>query len=127
MPTNFDFWGKISGVQRSVTDFAVLLSDGEHGAVDAAVTAPLRSDAVAAGDVQGQVRLVGAHDHRRWIRLLPPIPATPHRAFLLVVPVVSNFLSRSSNGALVQKPLTLEIFAISPPPSGVDTLLVCHL
>ena len=86
-----DFWR----TERSVTDFAVLLSDGEHRAVDAAVPAALRSDAVTAGDVQSQVRLVGAHDHRRWIRLLPPLPATPHRAFPLLVPVVSNFLSRS--------------------------------
>jgi hypothetical protein len=78
--------------ERSVADFAVLVSDGEHGAVDAAVAAALRGDAVAARDVQGQVRLVGAHDHRRWIRLRPPLPATPHCALPLLVPVVFTFV-----------------------------------
>lgn len=102
MPTDFDLLGKshrctpclgcapvlISGGQRdlSLISQSSLSDGGHHGAVDAAVPAALRSDAVAAGDVQSQVRFVGAHDHRRWIRLLPPLPATPHRAFPLLGP-----------------------------------------
>lgn len=82
--------------RRSVADLAVLFSDGEHGAVDAAVAAALRGDAVAARDVQGQVRLVGAHDHRRRIHLLPPLPAAPHRAFPLIIHLVFTFVSRPS-------------------------------
>jgi hypothetical protein len=72
----------LSGWCLSESREICVAGDGEHGAVDADFAAALRGDSVAARDVQGQVRLVGAHDHRRRLRLLPPLPAPPHCAFL---------------------------------------------
>ncbi len=66
-----------------------VVADGEHGGeVDGAVAAAVRGDAVAARDVPGEVRLVGAHDHRRRIRQLPPLPLPSHSALNRPLPTL---------------------------------------
>jgi hypothetical protein len=72
------------GISLSLGRTVFIVADGEHGTVDADFAAALRGDAVAARDLQSHVRRVGAHDHRRRLRLLPPLPTPAHRAFLIL-------------------------------------------
>jgi hypothetical protein len=62
------------GISLSLGRTVFIVADGEHGTVDADFAAALRGDAVAARDVQGQVRRVGSHDHWRWYSCSPCVP-----------------------------------------------------